>query len=92
MLFSGNLNFAQNPLLAMSILKGDNTSELSKLALLNGNNPNGLNNMLGLEGYSGFGKKISQNNAKKRSIELIEFNLQRFFIKYSALKVILIKT
>ena len=57
MLFSGNLNFQQNPLLAMSILKGDNTSELSKLALLNGNNPNGLNEMLGLEGYSGFGKK-----------------------------------
>jgi len=29
---------------------------------------------------------------KKRSIELIEYDLQRFFIKYSALKVILIKT
>ena len=56
MLFSGNMNFQQNPLLAMSMMKGDN-SELSKLAMLNSNNPNGLNNMLGLEGYSGFGKK-----------------------------------
>merc|ERR1712156_233191 len=56
MLFSGNMNFQQNPLLAMSMMKGDN-SELSKLAMLNSNNPNGLNNMLGLDGYSGFGKK-----------------------------------
>ena len=83
MLFSGNLNFQQNPLLAMSILKGDNTSELSKLALLNGNDPNGLNDMLGLQGYSGFGKKWVEYE-EKRSIELIEFNLQRFVSKYSA--------
>ena len=57
MLLGGNFNFQQNPLLALSMIKGDNTSELSKLAMINGNNPNGLNNMLGLEGYSGFGKK-----------------------------------